>query len=298
MGSNPGPVGLGHLPSPTAWGLPAHPPRPPAGYPNRARHSEQTPWIGGPGGLGDPGWAPKCCVQIARPQKTAQDSEVTCKDKEPLFGLKLGLSDLTDTADLHREPWASPWQSFYWGREGGRTSHPGSEQIGHYSGKGVLAFWDWFLLHCVLAMKNVARVIPYLVTLSKGLLCSIMIGPGLRWCIPEEGSYSGYGAFQGWGRAQVSSKEQKSVSLKWWCPCYFLNGAQHTLMILSNSNYLPKKTHFSILSTYELGDYISKGNSNHNTVIALSKWKKLFMREQIVMLVWNIWLDLNISELY
>jgi hypothetical protein len=51
--------------------------------------------------------------------------------------------------------------------------------------------------NCVLAMRNVAKVIPYLVTLSKGLLCSIMIGSGLRWCIPEEGSYSGYGAFQG-----------------------------------------------------------------------------------------------------
>jgi hypothetical protein len=63
--------------------------------------------------------------------------------------------------------------------------------------RGVLAYWDWFLLHCVLAMRNVARVIPYLVTLSKCLLCSIMIGPGLRWCIPEEGSYPGYGAF--WG---------------------------------------------------------------------------------------------------
>jgi hypothetical protein len=69
MGYNPGLVGLGHLPSPTAWGLPARPPRPPAGYPNKTGHSEQTlhknrtftswrqaPQIGGPGGLeGDPG---------------------------------------------------------------------------------------------------------------------------------------------------------------------------------------------------------------------------------------------------
>jgi hypothetical protein len=54
-----------------------------------------------------------------------------------------------------------------------------------------------FYSNCVLAMRNVAKVIPYLVTLSKGLLCSIMIGPGLRWCIPEESSYPGYGAFQG-----------------------------------------------------------------------------------------------------
>jgi hypothetical protein len=137
-----------------------------------------------------------CCAQIVRPQKTTQESEVACKNKEPLFGLKLGLSDLTNTADLHREPRASPRQSFYWGRAGGRTSHPGGEQIGCYSGKGILAYWDWLLLHCVLAMRNVARVIPHLVTLSKGLLYLIMIGPGLRWCVPEEGSYLGYGAFR------------------------------------------------------------------------------------------------------
>jgi hypothetical protein len=54
----------------------------------------------------------------------------------------------------------------------------------------------------------------FLVTLGKGLLCSIMIGSGLRWCIPEEGSCPGYGAFQGRGCAQVSAKEQRSLSLK------------------------------------------------------------------------------------
>jgi hypothetical protein len=54
----------------------------------------------------------------------------------------------------------------------------------------------------------------FLVTLGKGLLCSVMIGSGLRWCIPEEGSCPGYGAFQGRGCAQVSDKEQRSLSLK------------------------------------------------------------------------------------
>jgi hypothetical protein len=100
----------------------------------------------GPGGPGDPRQSPKYCTQIVRPQKTTQESKVACKKKEPLFGLKLGLSNLTDTADLHREPQAPPWQGFYWGRAGGRISHPGGEQIGCYSGKGVLAYWDWFLL--------------------------------------------------------------------------------------------------------------------------------------------------------
>jgi hypothetical protein len=179
--------------------------RPPAGYFNRAQHSKPTlhrnrtltSWCQAPGGLGDPGRAAKCCTQIVRPQKTTQESEVACKNKEPLFGLKLGLSDLTDTADLHREPRASPWQGFYWGRARGRTSNPGGGTDWMSFRQGGLGISGLVYSNCVLAMRNVAKVIPYLVTLSKGLLCSIMIGSGLRWCIPEEGSYSGYGAFQG-----------------------------------------------------------------------------------------------------
>jgi hypothetical protein len=77
-----------------------------------------------------------------------------------------------------------------------------------------LAYWNWFLLHGVLVIRSVARVTLFLVTLGKGLLCSVMIGSGLRWCIPEEGSCPGYGAFQGRGCAQVSAKEPRSLSLK------------------------------------------------------------------------------------
>jgi hypothetical protein len=50
--------------------------------------------------------------------------------------------------------------------------------------------------------------------LGQGPALLIMIGSGLRWCIPEEGSCPGYGAFQGRGCAQVSAKEQRSLSLK------------------------------------------------------------------------------------
>jgi hypothetical protein len=51
--------------------------------------------------------------QIARPPKTTKESEVVCKNKELIFGLKLGVSDITDTADLHREPQTTIRQGFY-----------------------------------------------------------------------------------------------------------------------------------------------------------------------------------------
>jgi hypothetical protein len=53
-----------------------------------------------------------CCTQIARHQKTAQESEVTCKNKEPLFRLKLGLSNLTDTAGSAQSPEPHPGRVF------------------------------------------------------------------------------------------------------------------------------------------------------------------------------------------
>jgi hypothetical protein len=149
-----------------------------------------------------------------RPQKTAQESEVACKNKEPLFGLKLGLSNLTGTAYLHREPRASPQQGFYWGRAGGRTFHPRGEQIGCYSGQGVLAYWNWFLLHCVLVIRNVARVIPFFGQLGQRPALLNYDWIRAEVCIPEEDSCPGYGAFQRRGCAQVSAKEQRSLSLK------------------------------------------------------------------------------------
>jgi hypothetical protein len=144
-----------------------------------------------------------CCTQIARPQKTAQESEVTYKNKEPLFGLKLAFSDLTDTAGLHREPRASPQQGFYWGRAGGRTSHPRGKQIGCYSGEGVLAYWNWFLLHCVLVIRSVARVIPFFGHLGQRpallnydwIRAEVVHSRGgfmpRLWCIPGERLCSG-----------------------------------------------------------------------------------------------------------
>jgi hypothetical protein len=60
-----------------------------------------------------PGTLTQCCAQIVRPPKTTQESEVVCKNKEPLFRVKLWLSDLTDAADLCRQPHTAIRQGFY-----------------------------------------------------------------------------------------------------------------------------------------------------------------------------------------
>jgi hypothetical protein len=155
-----------------------------------------------------------CCTQIARHQKTAQESEVTCKNKEPLFRLKLGLSNLTDTAGSAQSPEPHPGRVFI-----GEGQEAGLPTLGVNRLDVIQVRGSWHIgigFYSIVSWSSGVwpELFLFLVTLGKGLLCSIMIGSGLRWCIPEEGSCPGYGAFQGRGCAQVSAKEQRSLSLK------------------------------------------------------------------------------------
>jgi hypothetical protein len=135
MGSNPSPVGSGRLPSTTAWGLPVCLPRPPAGYPNRARYSEQTshrnrtltnrhqaPRIGGPGGvLGIPDEPPNVVPRSQDPKRPLRSPKSHAKTKT----LYLGLSSGSPTSPTQRICTESP------------EPHPGRVFIGEGQEAGL-----------------------------------------------------------------------------------------------------------------------------------------------------------------